>query len=172
MHLYRYFFLIFILFSCKTPSASSQKISRQANNYCPESGYCNREVLNKSELKIQSDTFGKIYYEIVPGNNTVIRFTFKKDAPEGTADGNYSEIVLLEIPNKKIRLNLHDQELQQVKLLFGRLCFCRDATGYFKVENGSLLLDRTDKNIHIELSFDVKKVPQLLKSINENIPGQ
>ncbi|MCK5638937.1 MAG: hypothetical protein KAH67_09505, partial [Flavobacteriaceae bacterium] len=135
----------------------------------PEGGDCVFEVLKNSSLQIKIDDFGKIYPEIIPGNKLVIKYHYKRDEVENAMDSNYSEYVYFEIdPNEK-QIILKDKDLQKVKMLFGRICFCRDDGGYFKVTNGDLFLFNSNNNLQLNLKFKMKKVPQIIKEVNENI---
>ncbi len=131
--------LIHLVISCKT----NQKITQNnepfiQNINCPEGGDCVFEVLKDSNLLIKTDEFGKLYPEIIPGDKLVIKYQFKKDEIKNTVDSSYSEFVYFEINKDDKQLILKDTELQKVKMLFGRICFCRGAMGYFKVTEGDL----------------------------------
>lgn len=166
-----YTILIFFVFlSCKsshTASSESRQISPDIN--CPEEGNCVFEVLKNSSLEIKQDEFGKLYPKIVPGDKMVIKYHFKKNEVKNAADSNYSEFVYLEIDKSDERLILKDKELQKVKMLFGRICFCRDSMGYFKVTEGNLFLFNNNGKFSMNLKFKVNKVPQIITEINENI---
>jgi len=159
-----------LLGSCGTNQNTVQpKKSKVLNFNCPDNGDCVFEVLKNSSLLIKYDDFGKLYPEIVPGNKLVIKYHYKKDEIENTADSSYSEFVYLEIDENDKQIILKDKELQKVKMLFGRICFCRDAMGYFKVTEGSLFIFNNDRKLLINTKFKVKKVPQIITEINENI---
>jgi hypothetical protein len=52
---------------------------------------------------------------------------------------------------------------------FGRFCFCRGQTGYYKVEEGKLNLKKTNDTIALNLDFTITKVPQIIKTITTSI---
>ena len=159
-----------LLGSCGTNQKTAQTKKTEVLNFnCPPNGDCVFEVLKNSSLLIKYDDFGKLYPEIVPGNKLVIKYHYKKDEIENTVDGSYSEFVYLEIDENDKQIILKDEELQKVKMLFGRICFCRDAMGYFKVTEGSLFIFNNDRKLLINSKFKVKKVPQIITEINENI---
>lgn len=162
--------IIFVLFSCQSSrkaSSPSRQISPEIN--CPEGGNCSFEILKNSKLNINTDEFGKLYPEVVSGDQIVIKYHFKKNEIKNTADSNYSEYVYLEINEDQQQIILKDNELSNVKLIFGRICFCRDSMGYFKVTQGKLFLFNKNNKLTINLSFDVKNIPQITKEINESI---
>jgi len=168
-YIYLFFTFVFVI-SCKTQQKLTQNIPSQFKNInCPEGGNCTFEVLKNSSLQIKTDEFGKLYPEIIPGDKLVIKYHFKKESEKGIADSNYSEYVYFEIDKKVKQIILNDKELQKVKMVFGRICFCRDAMGYFKVTEGSLFLFNTNGTLQLKTKFKVNKVPQIVTEINENI---
>ena len=99
----------------------------------------------------------------------VLKYHYEKDVKEGVMDSGYSEYLYLEIdPNEK-QMILKDKELQKVKMIFGRICFCKGAMGYFPVLEGNLFLFNSGKNLQLRTDFEVKKIPQILNQIDENI---
>lgn len=167
-----YLIIVFsILFSCKSnhkASNPSRQISPDIN--CPEGGNCTFEVLENSKLEILQDEFGELYPEIAVGDKLVIKYHFKKiNAKKDLVDNNYSEYIYLEIDKNDEQLILKNEELQKVKMLYGRICFCRNSMGYFRIKEGQLFLFNKNKKLTINLNFKGNKVPQLTKVINENI---
>ncbi len=174
----RYFIpiLFFLtLFSCRNGKTTTENKKKQPDiiyktKSCPEDGSCHIEVMYNKSLLIKTDHTGKIYPEIIKGKNLIIKYQYQKEAPEGTADGNYTEIIYFELPDKKINLNLHDENLKQVKMLYGRLCFCRGASGYYRINRGNLSVVRTGKKqLKILLNFKMNKIPQVIEHIDEII---
>jgi hypothetical protein len=170
------FFIILLPFwSCKNSKITTEKENISSDMVynipaCPDEGNCSIEVLQHRSLSIKTDHTGKTYPEIQKGDNIVIKYQYKRNPLENTADSNYSEIIYFELSNKKLNLNLQDENLQQVKLLYGRLCFCRGATGYFKVKRGNLNIQfPDDKHLKILLNFKMKKIPQIIDQIDETI---
>ncbi|MFT4802125.1 MAG: hypothetical protein ACI93N_001901 [Flavobacteriaceae bacterium] len=108
-----------------------------------------------STLNLKDDTIGAIYPVIESGDNLVIVFKYEEKAPEGIADGNYSETLHFEIPNNTTILNLADDELNNVKLLFGKHCFCKGDAGYYKVKKGKMKIVKTESDIYFDISFNV-----------------
>ena len=108
-----------------------------------------------SILNLKDDTIGAIYPVIESGDNLVIDFKYEEKAPEGFADGDYSETLHFEIPNTTTILNLADDELSNVKLLFGKHCFCKGEAGYYKVKMGKMKIVKTESDIYFDISFNI-----------------
>ena len=170
MKIFLILFILILLSGCK----SNQNTSEQSGAYlkeisCPDSGNCEFEVLENSVLNVRTDEFGKLYPEVIPGNKVVIKFHYKKTVPENVMDANYSEYIYLEVNEYEPQLILRDKELQKVKMLFGRICFCRGAMGYFKVTKGSLYLFNIKGKLKMDLTFEVDKIPQIISEVKEEI---
>ena len=73
------------------------------------------------------------------------------------------------IKNSDKSLHLMDEALQQTKLIFGRHCFCRGQTGYFKLEKGSLILEEKNNTFDLKINFSTEKVPQIINQITAKI---
>ncbi len=137
---------------------------------CPDDGICSLQVMQQSSLLIKTNDTGKYHPVIEKGKNLVIKYVYKRNPVENTADSNYSEILYFELPDKKLNLNLQDEDLRQVKLLYGRLCFCRGTSGYFPVNKGKLITGKAGKeHLKIFLDFSVEKIPQIIKQIDDTI---
>ncbi|MCD6542903.1 MAG: hypothetical protein J7K34_00185 [Flavobacteriaceae bacterium] len=170
MKLYSLFFILLSLSACGSRQQITKDIPIEMQNIsCPETGNCSIEVLKNSSLQIKTDSFGKIYPEIQEGDHLVIKYQFKKNTNKKNKDASYSEFVYFEINNKESQLILKDAALQKVKMLFGRICFCRDANGYFKIDQGNLYFFRNNNTLQFNLKFNIPKVPHILSHINESI---
>ena len=169
----KYFILIIILFSltaCSTGQKLTKDIPREMQNIsCPESGNCSIEVIKNSSLAIKTDDFGKIYPEVQKGDRIVIKYHFKKNHPKDIEDSSYSEFIYFEIDKNEKQLILKNSDLQKVKMLYGRICFCRDTTGYFRVHQGNLYLFNNNNTLQFNLKFDMGKIPHVISHINESI---
>lgn len=164
------FFISFLLIGCNRVSKTTKNNpSNMQNINCPDNGDCSFEVLKNSRLLIKTDDFGKLYPEVVPGDKLVVKYQFKKKTKKENLDGDYSEFIYFEMDTQEKQVVLKDQELQKVKMLFGRICFCRGAMGYFKVTQGELYLSNNNRNLRLKLSFKMNKVPQIITYIAENI---
>jgi hypothetical protein len=133
---------------------------------CPEEGNCTVKIHQQKTLNIQKDDTGAYYPQMVAGETTVVEYTYLKKGPEGTADGDYSETIFFEIPAGNQNLSKTDATLQQVKLLYGKHCFCREA-GYYPVTEGTLSVVKNAKELKFNLSFKVKETSQVVTNISE-----
>ena len=167
------YFILLILFSvvaCFSSQKLTKDIPREMQNIsCPESGNCSLEVFKNSSLQIKTDNFGKIYPEVQKGNHIVIKYHFKKKQPKDIEDSSYSEFIYFEVDKNEKQIVLKDAELQKLKILYGRICFCRDANGYFRVDQGNLYLFNNNNTLKFNLKFNMGKIPQVITQINENI---
>ncbi|HLP64248.1 hypothetical protein [Flavobacterium sp.] len=137
---------------------------------CPTDGKCTIEIFPNKSMNIQTDGTGAMYNQLVDSKETsVIVYQYNRDVPEGLQDGNYREEIIFEIKNSDSNLVISGNDLQQSKMLFGRFCFCRGQTGYYKVTDGNLNLTQKDKSITFNLSFTVNEVPQIIKTIQASI---
>lgn len=169
-----HYFLMFlmVLSSCaaqKDQGDDGRQVIPPPNINCPENGDCTFEVVKDASLKLSYDDQGKLYPEVVSGKRTVVIYHYSKKTPKDVMDAHYDEYVYLEFdPNEK-QLILKDMELQKVKMIFGRICYCKGNTGYFPVREGNLFLFNSDGNLQLRTNFSVKKIPQVIKEIDENI---
>lgn len=133
---------------------------------CPHDGLCTLSVFNNKELILLKDDLGGLYYDVKENKGTtVIHYQYNKTIQANLQDGHYREDVLFEIKTSGQSLNLHDAELQQTKLIFGRHCFCKGQTGYFQINKGSLQLHQ-QTSFTFDLKFETDKVPQLIRRIS------
>ena len=158
--------IFFIICGCKTNKSISNTNIIAIGSKCPSDGNCQIKVLENKTLVVKKDDFGKLYYQILESNlNNVIIFNFTKSVPKNVQDGNYREEIIFEIAKDDKELNLLDTKLQETKMLFGRFCYCKGYTGYYKITSG-LLEIKSKKNIkQLNLNFKIDEVPQIIKTI-------
>ncbi len=138
---------------------------------CPENGICTIEILKNKTLNVSLDEFGKNYYTLGDDEfKKVIKYSFTKNKDPKYIDSGYREEILFEIDNSDTQLSLRDLSFQKTKMIFGRLCYCKGATGYYKVEKGFLTLKKEKTGYLLNLSFKVNEVPQIITEINRYIP--
>lgn len=165
---YLYILIFFLISSCN----AKQKVllikeTDKTTTYCPEDGVCTFEVLQNKFLKILKDEFGNLYPEISDGNGIILKFEYTRNQIPNTVDGHYSELIYVEITKNNLLLELENVQLQEVKLLFARLCFCRGQTGYYKVKKGKLSISKENDKYQFNLEFKIDEVPQIITSINQ-----
>lgn len=173
-----FLFLIPLLMinACKTQTGSvisSENTTMEQRNdnktNCPEEGTCSVVVHKNKTLTVMDDGTGELYPHLEDGNNTVIEYTYLKEGPENTADGNYSESIHFEIPAGIENLNKKDSALSEVKLLYGKHCFCRGEAGYYPINDGKLTLEKSADGMIFDLKFTVGKTSQVISHIRETV---
>lgn len=162
--------------ACKTQTGtviSSENTSMEQienkTSECPDEGTCKVVVHKNKKLILKEDTIGALYPELEDGSSTVVEYTYLKEGPEGTADGNYSETIHFEIPSGTNNLSKENVALSDVNLLYGKHCFCRGEAGYYPITDGKLLLEKTDEGIMFDLKFNVGKTSQVITHITERV---
>ena len=173
----RLFILALLVVGCKSSqiNTSLEELNEKHTvilSNCIDKAVCNIEIIPKSNLLIKEDEFKNTYIEFEKGNNTIIKYQLKKNELPNTADSHYSEIIYLEIDNYNKSLYLKNEELQQVKMIYGRLCYCKGSSGYFKVKKGYLELILSKNKLSLNANFNVENIPQIVSQINENISLQ
>ncbi|SDW22007.1 hypothetical protein SAMN05444411_101305 [Lutibacter oricola] len=170
--------LIAVTFGCKptqqqtTPkivSTIKNNISQKLDN-CSKNGDCTFELIPNKSIIFKKDNFGIGYPILNEGNKTVLKYTFNKKTPPNTADANYSEIIYAELDANINEISLENLSLQQVKLYFGRLCYCKGSTGYFAIKKGKFNITKPTKNtINFSAKFEITEVPQIVKNFNTTV---
>jgi hypothetical protein len=163
-----------ILFSfCGTKKnimSQEKNIEITTESICPIDGACNTEILKNKSLVVKTDEFGSIYTETIDNETTsVIIYQYNRTINGDLQDAGYREELIFEIKNYNTELTLSNEMLQQTKMLFGRFCYCRGQTGYYKVEEGILKLKKSSDDITFNLDFTINKVPQIIKNIKCSI---
>jgi len=163
--------MIHFFVGCKTKEIITNEVPILIQNIvCPVDGTCTFEILKNSSLEINSDEFGNLYPEIIPSNKLVVKYEYKRIEIENTKDSSYSEFLYFELDTKDEHFVLKDIDLQKVKLLYGRICFCRGSMGYFKITEGTLFVDKYSNKLEVHLNFkSPKKIPQIITEIKETI---
>jgi len=160
--------ICFLICSCnaKQKVLTVKEVDKSAS-FCPDDGVCTFEVLQNKSLKVLHDEFGNLYKEISEGTSIILKFEYKRNQISNTVDGHYRELIYVELDPNNLTFKLDNSQLQNVKLLFARFCFCKGQTGYYKVKNGKLFVSKENDNYRINLEFKVNEVPQVITSINE-----
>jgi len=171
MKIIYFLILLSVFFGCKTKQGITKNVPAYIQNIaCPDDGICTFEVIKDSSLEIKSDEFGSLYPEIIPGNKLIVKYEYKRIEIENTADSSYSEFIYFELDSIEEHFILKDNDLQKVKLLYGRICFCRGSSGYFKITEGTLFIDKHSNTLDVDLQFKTPKgIPQINSHIKEKI---
>lgn len=161
-------FTIIALIACKTKTINKEPSIVSKN--CPKDGKCLFEVLENKRLHILTDEFGNSYFELQESKeNIVLRFEYQRNQnPQFEVDA-YSEVVFVQIDTSTTHLELGNKTLENAKVSFSRMCFCKGVTGIYTVKKGKLQLKKTDKEFLLKLDFQIDEVPHVITSIDVNI---
>ena len=165
------FFLTFILIvSCGTKKPSNVVLTALLKSECPKNGDCTIQVFENKSLIVKSDEFGSLYYNLEDDMlKKVVKYTYNRKVKGDIQDASYREEIVFEIENSKENLMLSDDSLQEVQLLFGRFCYCKGQTGYYKIKKGTLKISKVSKGNEVDLNFEIKEVPQIINHISFSI---
>lgn len=157
------------MISCKSNYTVNQHINQEVTN-CPKNGTCSIELIANKAIVFKMDNIGIMYPVISKGDKTILKYTYKKNEIPNTQDSYYTEIVYAELPTTISPIELTNEALQDIKLYFGRLCYCKGETGYFAIKSGDFKLTKNDKSsFNIDFNFKVSEVPQVISKIHETI---
>jgi len=168
---------LYLIFSCLTVISCKAKqdiVVEEEQHFnttdCPEDGTCTFELLPNKSIKTLHDNLGDLYIEIVEGNALVLKFEYKCNEIPNTMDGQYVEQIIMELDPNNLELELKDELLQNVKMLFARFCYCKGETGYYRVKQGELTVKKATNNTYqLNLSFKIDEVPQIIIEISDVI---
>lgn len=172
------YFLIplFMVNACKTQtetviSSENTNMSQLENNVagCPEEGTCTVVLHKNKSFVIKEDGTGAMYPEMMASENMVVEYTYLKKGPEGTADGSYSETIHFEIPAATNSLSKENTSLSDVKLLYGKHCFCKGEAGYYPITDGKLVVKKSDQSVAFDLKFKIGRTSQVVSHIKETV---
>lgn len=153
-----------LLFGC---SAQKQGVisSVALKSDCPKNAKCTIELIQNKAIVLKKDDFGRDIYELAESAATnVIKYQFSRIVKGDIQDGGYREEVIFEIEQNPDAVILSDKTLQHIKMLYGRFCFCKGQTGYYKVEKGALNINGTKTEKTGLLEFEIEDVPQVIKA--------
>ena len=161
--------LFLIIVSCKSTFVVNEAILVNTLN-CPENGDCTIELLPNKSLEFKKDEFGNLYPVISEGNKTIFKYIYTRKTVPNTQDSNYTELVFAELDSTISAKTLTNESLQDIKLHFGRLCFCKGQTGYYPIKNGNFKISKTSKKaFKIDFNFKIDEVPQIISAIKETV---
>lgn len=158
-----------VLASCNTSKgvASTNWLGKTVTmkSTCPENGTCTAtRDIGKGLSLGQPD---ELYPQIVDNEKTVlIQYEYNRKKAENAtyADDFHKEELFLEIPAEAFKKEYKNEALQQVKLVFGRHCYCKGSAGYFKITEGTLKIDHSEKQTKVKLTFKAP-VQQLIETV-------
>lgn len=153
--------------SCGNTKSSSNTVKDTISNTPISTEKIIVETKMNTIYSLVEDTTGSLYPAFETGNATTLIFNYTEKGASGTADGDYTETVHLMIPNDSNSLKLKDQNLQQLKMVFGKFCFCRGEAGYYKVTNGSVSIKNEKGLITIKASFEIPETSNKISTIEQ-----
>lgn len=155
---------------CDTANPNKSNMTTIINSECPSDGKCTIQLLKNKSMDKKIDGIGKLFYQLVDSDNkSVIIYEYNRNTEEGLQDGQHKEEIVFEIDNGVFDLKLKDAQLENVKMLFGRHCFCRGQAGFFAVSKGTLNLSQNESHVTFGLDFKVDEVPQLYTKVNATV---
>lgn len=151
--------------SCKKDGLQAQTIPLSST--CPKDGKCSTQLLKNKSMDVKRDDFGKTYYNLIESTTqNVILYTYSRTVKGNLQDAGYREEIVFEINNDLNNITLTNESLQKTKMLFGRFCFCRGQTGYYKLTMGNLIISEKAKVKTVTLNFKTDEVPQIVNNVN------
>lgn len=98
-------------------------------------------------------------------HSVLIQYEYNKNqSEEEYADDFYKEEIFLEIPSEAFKKQYENEELEEVKLVYAKHCYCKGEAGYYKITDGILNIKHSEKSTSVKLTF---KAP--VNSLIENI---
>ena len=164
--------LSFLSISCNCTKNQGNDIvvEKTISTSCPSDGKCTTILIENKSLNIKMDGTGATYYELIDNSKTsVIKFEYNKTVDTTLQDNSYREEVLFEIPNQNNEINLEDNKLESVKMIFGKHCFCRGQAGIYTIKKGKLKILKENNTTSFNLEFDIPNIDHKIKMISESI---
>lgn len=161
------FALLLIVASCVTKK-NVTVIKASLSSQCPKYGDCKVEVFDGKSMVLKVTEIGDLYYELEDNAAVkVLKYTYNKKVKGDIQDASYREELIFELSSNKENARFIDGSLQDAKLLFGRFCYCKGQTGYYKIDSGSLSISKNKalETTEINLAFKTEKVPQVIEAI-------
>lgn len=174
MKFYHLLFLLILFTGCsaqKNTTALQQleKIKSFSTSNCPDDGVCNIQIIPNKSIELKKDKFDQLYGETIDSDKILIKYSYKRNVLENTADAHYSETYYINISKDTKELDFNDLELQKVDLVVNRLCYCKGTTGFFKITNGNLKLHIKKNELTLSGVFSHKKLPLIVTKIDEKM---
>ena len=163
--------LSFLSISCNcTKNQVNDVVEKKHSTFCPSDGKCTTILIENKSLNIKMDGTGATYYELTDNSKTsVIKFEYNKTVDTTLQDNSYREEVLFEIPNQFKEINKENNELESVKMIFGKHCFCRGQAGIYPVKKGKLNILKENNTTSFNLEFEIPNIEHKIKIISESI---
>ena len=135
---------------------------------CPKDGDCKVEVFDRKSMVVKTTETSSLHYELEESTSKkVVKYTYNRKVKGDIQDASYREEIIFEINSNAEESNFVDESLQDAQLLFGRFCYCKGQTGFYKIESGSLRISKNKEmeTTQINLTLKTTKVPQIIEAI-------
>jgi len=151
--------LLTLSISCGSAKCNDKLIAKD----CPPDGKCTLTIHKNKSLYTNTNELGELVYEMQDNDTKDIAvYTYNRTPPKNVQDGTYREEVIVEV-DRKPKTSVLDGKIR-AKALFGRFCYCKGSTGYYKIEAGDLIKSSGDQEVY-EFNFKITEVPQVLQKI-------
>jgi len=160
--------LILSLFSCSSSKKTIQIAESKEVKVlkgCPDRATCEIEVLENKSIQYQTEeSTGKFFPQLKSDSTkTVVKVVMDLNSAKAAVDGQYREEIMFEWPNFKNEKEIDNEELQNIKMVYGRFCFCpKEQVGYFKINQGNLKVNKEEFSLEF---LNTQNIPQLLKEV-------
>ncbi len=164
-----FYIILAILVSVSCVSKNKVTDDNQTRQDCPEDGNCFLEIIPNAKLIIQKDEYGNTFPELQNSEkDLILKFEYRKKVHPKIADGNYKEIIYIQLNKEVNQLSLNNMSLKKANVTYGRLCNCRGTTGFYEINQGELKLLKTNRGYNVSLKFKINEVPQTITAINKS----
>lgn len=135
----------------ETTNWLGKKVTLVSQN--PEEGTHTAERKNHTSLSLQATNSLHPVTMYDPEKMVIVYEYTKKSSAESHADDFYREEIYFEIPAEAFKKTYKDAALQDVKLIFGKHCYCKGEAGYYRITEGMLKVDHKEDNTCVSLTF-------------------
>ena len=159
---------VLVLFASCSSNKNSVLPVANLTSICPKDGDCKVEVFDRKSMLVKTTETSSLYYELEENPaKKVVKYTYNRKVKGDLQDASYREEIIFEINSNAEESNFVDESLKEAKLLFGRFCYCKGQTGYYKIESGSLRISKNKEmeTTQINLTLKTAKVPQIIETI-------
>ena len=156
--------------NCTKNQVNDVVVEKTYSTSCPSDGKCTTVLIENKSLNIKVDETGASYYELIDNTKTsIIKFEYNKTVDTTLQDNSYREEILFEIPNQFNKINLENYELESIKMIFGKHCFCRGQAGIYSIKKGKLNILKENNTTSFNLEFEIPNIEHKIKIISESI---
>ncbi|WP_372474044.1 hypothetical protein AB4865_01900 [Capnocytophaga sp. ARDL2] len=139
---------------------------------CPEEGVCTAERKDASKLTVH--TVPSIYTIIEDSEDTLVilyEYSRKTTAEEQIRDNFYREEIQFEIPKKDFKKTYKDEQLSEVKLVYGKHCYCKGEAGMYLINKGTLEVKNNGNKTEVKLQFTAPVSSSKIENIRFVVEG-